>query len=108
MTDFRAIAAGAAGPAWNALDGVGRAALVRLAKLRHLGVEDGPRAREDFPTWLARQAPADQDAALGARRGAAFRAGALPITRFTDPPLPPLSLEQLAATLGLTVPHEDP
>ncbi len=97
--NFRALAEQQAGAGWASLEEPARAALVRAAKRAWLEERMGPPApREDFPTWLAAQAPDAQDRALGADRATRFRAGELAITQFTDPPGRPLTLEQLART----------
>lgn len=64
-----------------------------------LGAAVDPRLT--FGAWVATQPAAVQDSVLGPRRAARFRAGTLVVDRYTDPPLPGLTLEQLAATLGL-------
>ncbi len=101
--DFRALAEQQAGRFWSAFSEEARAVWVRAAKRDYLAERLVATPVDAYPEWIARQSAADQDRALGPKRGAAFRAGSLPIDRYTDPPLPPLSLEQLAATLGITI-----
>lgn len=103
---FRELAEHEVGAAWSSLDDGQRAARVRAAKRVWLGDQQTPAPPPRYPDWLAAQPPDVQDAALGPQRAAKFRAGELPIARFTDPPLPPMSLEQLAATVGLTIPAD--
>lgn len=105
--DFRELAARETGATWSSLTEAEQRARIRAAKRSWLG-EPEPQASAppSYPDWLAVQPPDVQDRALGPHRAAKFRAGELPITRFTDPPLPPMSLEQLAATVGLTVPND--
>lgn len=98
LPDFRALARARAGAAaWDGLPDDDRARLVRAEKRAHLAaaVRVQAPAPRDWAAWLRAQPPAVQDQALGPARAAQLRAGALAITRYTDPP-GVLTLEQLA------------
>lgn len=95
MAGFREYARAAAGERWSAMDEPARRAATRAAKVAALDRQMGGVAEpETYPQWLRAQPVAVQDRILGARRAAAFRAGTLPVTRFTDHG-PALTLEQL-------------
>lgn len=101
VPNFPEFARAAAGPAWDLFDDAERRTRVRAAKRAWLDQQlgaAGPPVR-DFGAWIRAQPEQVQDLALGPRRARQLRAGELAVDRYTDPPGPPLTLEQLAATV---------